>query len=116
MFSVESSTSLISPLSALGFGDFGDWSVSGIGSRGSGLSRSVRRRYSVSEIMCLMDPISCLVSLSLISTSVVSDVAVLENWCVLVPIVVGSRETGFPSCFPSTIRDGMGSSSNDFEG
>ena len=66
--------------------------------------------------MCLMDPISCLVSLSLIPTIVVSDVAALEIWCALVPIVVGSRETGFPSCFLSTTRDGMGSSSNDFEG
>jgi hypothetical protein len=105
---------LSSPSSALGFGD---WLLSDIGSKGSGLSRSVRRRYSVTDTMCLMDPTSCLVSPSSIPTLEISYVVALENCCAFVPIEAGSREIELlVLCFPSTIRAGMDSSSSNFEG
>jgi hypothetical protein len=69
----------------------------------------------VTEVMCLIDPMSYLVSFSLIPTSAVSYVAAVGDRCVLAEIVVDSREIGFPSCFPSTTLDRVSPSSGDFE-
>jgi hypothetical protein len=89
--------------------NFDKWPALDTGSRGSGLSCSMRRRRSSTDIMCLMDPISYFVSLSLRLLLVVPFIVALGAFFTLVRIVIGSGEVESCSYFPSTMRHGIGS-------